>query len=60
VALKKLENVKTDHAKRLEDLEKEQTTDVHKAELIEVNLNLVTTHTDTHSVLATIFQVNPG
>ena len=41
-ALKKLENVKSDHAKRLDDLEKEQTTDMQKAQLIEVNLSLVT------------------
>ena len=40
-ALKKLENVKSDHAKRLDDLEKEQTTDMQKAQLIEVNLSLV-------------------
>jgi len=40
-ALKKLENVRSDHAKRLDDLEKEQTTDMHKAQLIEVNLSLV-------------------
>jgi len=41
-ALKKLENVKTDHAKRLDDLAKEQTTDMQKAQLIEINLSLVT------------------
>jgi len=41
MALKKLENVRSDHAKRLEDLEKEQATDVQKAQLIEMNLSLV-------------------
>jgi len=40
-ALKKLENVKSDHAKRLDDLVKEQTTDMQKAQLIEINLALV-------------------
>jgi hypothetical protein len=40
-ALKKLENVKKDHLKRLEELETEQATDVHKAQLIEINLTLV-------------------
>jgi len=41
-ALKKLENVRSDHAKRLDDLAKEQTSDMQKAQLIEVNLSLVT------------------
>jgi len=41
-ALKKLENVRSDHAKRLDDLAKEQTSDMKKAQLIEVNLSLVT------------------
>jgi len=41
-ALKKLENVRSDHAKRLDDLAKEQTSDMQKAQLIEVNLPLVT------------------
>jgi len=41
VALKKLENVRSDHAKRLEDLDREQTTDMQKAQLIEINLSLV-------------------
>jgi len=40
--LKKLDNVKSDHAKRLEDLAKEQATDMQKAQLIEINLSLVT------------------
>jgi len=40
--LKKLENVRSDHAKRLDDLAKEQTSDMQKAQLIEVNLSLVT------------------
>ena len=40
-ALKKLENVKKDHLKRLEELEVEQATDAHKAQLIEINLALV-------------------
>lgn len=40
-ALKKLENVKTDHAKRLVELEKEQMSDVQKAQLIEINHSLV-------------------
>jgi len=42
MALKKLENVKSDHAKRLEELDKEQATDMQKAQLIEINLSLVT------------------
>ena len=48
-ALKKLENVRSDHAKRLDDLAKEQMTDMQKAQLIEVNLSLVifTTHSTT-------------
>ena len=41
MALKKLENVRSDHAKRLEDLDREQTTDMQKAQLIEINLSLV-------------------
>jgi len=40
-ALKKLENVKKDHIKRLEELEVEQSTDAQKAQLIEINLTLV-------------------
>jgi len=40
--LKKLDNVKSDHAKRLEDLAKEQATDMQKAQLIEINLSVVT------------------
>jgi hypothetical protein len=40
-ALKKLENVKKDHLKRLEELESEQSTDIQKAQLIEINLTLV-------------------
>jgi len=41
MALKKLENVRSDHTKRLEDLDREQTTDMQKAQLIEINLSLV-------------------
>ena len=52
VALKKLENVRSDHAKRLDDLAKEQTTDMQKAQLIEVNLSLVTSPTHYTPVLA--------
>lgn len=40
-ALKKLSNVRTDHAKRLEDLTKTQLEDRKKAELITRNQNLV-------------------
>ena len=40
-AMKKLENVKKDHTKRLVDLEKTQEFDVHKAELISRNQQLV-------------------
>ncbi|KXJ82026.1 hypothetical protein RP20_CCG015865 [Aedes albopictus] len=40
-ALKKLSNVRTDHAKRLEDLTKAQLEDRKKAELITRNQNLV-------------------
>ena len=39
--MKKLENVKKDHIKRLEELEVEQSTDAQKAQLIEINLSLV-------------------
>ncbi|XP_013398422.1 nuclear export mediator factor Nemf [Lingula anatina] len=41
VVVKKLENVKKDHEKRLETLQKEQEQDIRKAELIEINLDLV-------------------
>jgi len=40
-ALKKLENVKKDQIKRLEELEVEQSTDAQKAQLIDINLTLV-------------------
>ncbi|KAK8780456.1 hypothetical protein V5799_018203 [Amblyomma americanum] len=40
-ALKKLENIRTDHEKRIQALEEVQQADVRKAELIEVNLELV-------------------
>lgn len=40
-ALKKLENIRTDHEKRIQALEEVQQADVRKAELIEVNLDLV-------------------
>jgi predicted ribosome quality control (RQC) complex YloA/Tae2 family protein len=40
-ALKKLENVKLDHLKRLENLKTSQETNVTKAQLIEMNLGLV-------------------
>lgn len=40
-ALKKLENVKLDHLKRLENLKTSQETNVTKAQLIEMNLELV-------------------
>lgn len=40
-ALKKLSNVKKDHAKRLEDLNKAQEGDKQKAELITMNQSLV-------------------
>ncbi|CAF0710373.1 unnamed protein product, partial [Brachionus calyciflorus] len=40
-AVKKLENVKKDHQKRLEELKQSQTEDELKAKLIEYNLDLV-------------------
>ncbi|CAN7991727.1 unnamed protein product [Ixodes hexagonus] len=40
-ALKKLENIRTDHEKRIVALEQVQREDAHKAELIEINLELV-------------------
>jgi len=40
-ALKKLENVRKDHERRLQTLQEEQDTDKLKAELIELNLPLV-------------------
>ena len=39
--MKKLENIKKDHEKRLEGLQKEQETDKLKGQLIEMNLTLV-------------------
>ncbi|CAF3172672.1 unnamed protein product [Rotaria socialis] len=41
-ALKKLENVKKDHQKRLDELKSTQNEDVRKAYLIEINADLVT------------------
>ncbi|XP_078672293.1 ribosome quality control complex subunit NEMF-like isoform X3 [Branchiostoma floridae x Branchiostoma belcheri] len=41
VAIKKLENVKKDHERRLETLQKVQDEDKRKAQLIELNLDLV-------------------
>lgn len=41
VAMKKLENVKKDHERRLGALQTEQETDTKKAQLIEMNLTLV-------------------
>ncbi|CAF1380213.1 unnamed protein product [Rotaria sordida] len=41
-ALKKLENVKKDHQKRLDELQAAQNEDIRKAYLIEVNADLVT------------------
>ena len=40
-ALKKLEHIKKDHEKRLLDLKQEQDVDMNKAQLIEMNLDLV-------------------
>lgn len=40
-ALKKLENIRMDHEKRIVALEQVQREDKHKAELIEINLDLV-------------------
>ncbi|KAK3700284.1 hypothetical protein RRG08_033561 [Elysia crispata] len=40
-ALKKLDNVRKDHEKRIEGLQKEQETDILRGQLIETNLNLV-------------------
>ena len=39
--MKKLENVKKDHEKRVEGLQREQETDKQKGQLIEINLDLV-------------------
>ncbi|CAF4458371.1 unnamed protein product, partial [Rotaria sp. Silwood2] len=41
-ALKKLENVKKDHQKRLDELQSAQNEDVRKAYIIEINADLVT------------------
>ena len=41
--MKKLENVKKDHEKRLDALKRDQELDRKKAELIEMNLPLVRT-----------------
>ncbi|XP_060573398.1 LOW QUALITY PROTEIN: ribosome quality control complex subunit NEMF-like [Ruditapes philippinarum] len=40
-ALKKLDNIKKDHEKRVEGLQKEQDVDKKKGQLIEINLDLV-------------------
>lgn len=40
-ALKKLENIRTDHEKRIQALQEVQQVDAWKAELIEMNLDLV-------------------
>ncbi|XP_060068947.1 ribosome quality control complex subunit NEMF-like [Ylistrum balloti] len=40
-ALKKLDNVKKDHEKRIDNLQREQETDISKGQLIEMNLELV-------------------
>jgi len=40
-ALKKLDNVKKDHEKRLQGLQKDQETDILRGQLIEMNLELV-------------------
>lgn len=40
-ALKKLDNIRTDHEKRIQALQEVQQADVRKAELIEINLDLV-------------------
>ncbi|CAH3150400.1 unnamed protein product [Porites evermanni] len=40
-ALKKLENVRNDHQRRIEQLQKNQDLDMLKAELVELNLELV-------------------
>jgi hypothetical protein len=39
--LKKLDNIKKDHEKRVEGLQKEQDVDKKKGQLIEINLDLV-------------------
>ncbi|CAF4370009.1 unnamed protein product, partial [Rotaria magnacalcarata] len=41
-ALKKLENVKKDHQKRLDELQSAQNEDIRKAYLVEINADLVT------------------
>ncbi|KAK7505562.1 hypothetical protein BaRGS_00003307 [Batillaria attramentaria] len=40
-AMKKLDNVKKDHEKRINELQKEQETDILRGQLIEINLDLV-------------------
>lgn len=40
-AMKKLDNVKKDHEKRINELQKEQETDIVRGQLIELNLDLV-------------------
>lgn len=40
-ALKKLENIKKDHEKRIDQLQQVQDTDINKGRLIEMNLGLV-------------------
>ncbi|KAJ8308819.1 hypothetical protein KUTeg_013693 [Tegillarca granosa] len=40
-ALKKLENIKKDHEKRIDSLQKEQSIDIQKGHLIEMNLSSV-------------------
>jgi len=40
-ALKKLDNVKKDHEKRLQGLQKEQESDILRGQLIEMNLDMV-------------------
>lgn len=39
--MKKLDNIKKDHEKRIEQLQKVQDTDINKGRLIEMNLGLV-------------------
>ncbi|XP_021353469.1 nuclear export mediator factor Nemf-like isoform X2 [Mizuhopecten yessoensis] len=40
-ALKKLDNIKKDHEKRIDSLQKVQETDISKGQLIEMNLELI-------------------
>ena len=42
--MKKLDNVKRDHEKRLNELQTEQLADEKKAHIIQINLDIVSCH----------------